>query len=240
MALLTDLFHKAAAAEQGLDREHATRDERKAAIEAVLTASEYIRSEVEQSKHEREEQDRRVQALEDDPALFAKVGAEGYNAALALRIDKRLALGRALLKQSEYHKQHDIAALRAELAGIEAEEAGEEREAARAELLRLMLEFQREILDRGAELQVAIDRRLDEAERRWPAQRVAANLPRVPIGIFSLVGGLRSIPNWHRECLALAEPQLFDADDPVRVKFENERKAGKQPTIWHPSSPAWS
>jgi hypothetical protein len=240
-SLLTDLlFHKAAAAEAGMDREHATRDERKAAIESILVGDQYICSEVEQNKAEREKQDRYVTEIEDDTMRFAQLGSEGYALALQVRTARRMDLGRSMLKQAEYRRAHDLPALKAELNAIIAEENDEERAAARAKLLQLMIEFQHEILDRGAELQVEIDRRLDEAERKWPQMRVAFGLPHVPVGIFSLVGGLRSIPGWHRECLVAAEPQMFDADDPVRVKFENERKAGKQPTIWHPGSPPWA
>jgi hypothetical protein len=217
-----------------------TRAERKSQLETILAQHEALRTAVVRAQGESERQDGFLRDVEAQPAKLAALGEDGFDAETKKRTSLRMVWGKAQLALSQFERENKIAAIRAELAGIVAEEDLEAQRAARQELLTLMHEFQREILDVGAELQAAIDERLAEVERRWPGQRVQLNLPHMPPTIFTTHGGLRSLPLWHRECLAAAAPELFPADDPARLRIESERKQHRQPVIWHPSSPAWS
>jgi hypothetical protein len=236
--LLSSLFSRSAAAPETDDvRTH--RDERKREIERVLGGDDELRTEVERATSAREAQDRVCDQIESDPMKLAEIGSDGYSAALQKRTVMRLELGKVLLRQREYRQQHNLIGLKAELNGIIAEEDAEARQAARAELIELLHEFQTDVLDPGARLQAAIDERFAAIERKWPEMRVATDLPHMPATVFTTHGSLRSIPSWHHEVLALAAPQLFDPDDPARVKAEEQRKQGKAPVVWGPGMPPW-
>jgi hypothetical protein len=133
--LLSDLYARAAARAEDEAEAQAERDERKREIQAILDGDDALRTEIEQAKDAREQQDRRVSQIEDDPTELARVGHAGYAEALQQRTHQRMALGKVLLRQSEFRQQNDIGALRGELAGIISMEDDDARQRARAVLV---------------------------------------------------------------------------------------------------------
>jgi hypothetical protein len=237
--LLSSFFSARAAAPETDGNVHAERDERKREIERILAADDELRVEVEKAKASREQQDRVCDQIESDLMKLAEIGSDGYAAELQKRTATRMELGRVLLRQREYRERNNLPMLRAELQSIVNEEDADERAAARARLIELLLAFDAEILQPAIARQQEIDALFEMIERKWPSMRTTLDLPRLPVGVFTAMGGLRSISNWHHEVLALAEPTLFPADDPAREKAEEQRKTGKPPVVWAPSSPAW-
>jgi hypothetical protein len=210
--------------------------DRRAHLEEVLGDHAVLQADVTNAQSAFETQDGILRDRYIHPTCSTEIGNED-DAEEQRRRSLRNALGQAQLKLVEFENEHNISAIKTELADILANADAREQAAARRKIVELMMSFEARVLRPGAAQWAEIQRLGDEIEDRWPGLRLTTDLPHMPPGVF-MQDGLRSITVWFREVLCAAQPDLFAPDDPVRVKIE-QMKANHTVVIWQPSPPTW-
>jgi hypothetical protein len=215
---------------------HVSPSERRVQLEQIVSDHAALQAEVTRAQIAFEYHDRILRDRYLHPTGLAEIGIED-DAEEQRRRSLRHSLGQAQLTLADFEKQHELPVVQAELTDLIANADAREGMAARRKLIDLMLTFEADILRAGSERLAEINRLGDEIEDRWPGQRLTTDLPHMPPGVFT-PDGLRSIVIWFREVLCAAQLDLFEPDDPVRVKIE-QMKRDRTLAIWHPLPPTW-